>query len=118
MTGSTSSEPALDLHHLTTHTFGDRALERELLELFEQQCKRLVPVLASTSAVGGRDEAAHTLKGAARAVGASRIAAIAGCFESAVGRGSDEARLLQLAADLRAAADETMTAIALRQVQP
>src|SRR3712207_7886108 len=35
----------LDLAHLSRQTFADRALEREVLALFEQQCVRLLPLI-------------------------------------------------------------------------
>ena len=35
----------LDLTHLARQTFGDPALEREVLALFEQQCIRLLPLI-------------------------------------------------------------------------
>jgi HPt (histidine-containing phosphotransfer) domain-containing protein len=115
MTGTGPSGRALDLVHLSAQTFGDRALEREVLELFEQQCRRLLPAIAGRNAIMARGDAAHTLKGAARAVGAERVAAIADAIEAAVERGSNEAGLLLLVGELELAVDEAAVAIRSRQ---
>jgi HPt (histidine-containing phosphotransfer) domain-containing protein len=74
----------LDLAHLCRQTLGDAALEREVLALFEQQCRRLRPLIATGEDRGARMDAAHTLKGAARAVGAWRVAELAERVETAL----------------------------------
>ena len=38
--------PLLDRAHLDAQTFGDADLAREVLSLFEDQCRRLLPALA------------------------------------------------------------------------
>lgn len=83
----------LDLDHLARQTFADRELEREVLILFDGQCDRLLPVIANTGAPGARRDAVHTLKGAARAIGAGQVAAAAEALEGALDRlgGSDGA---------------------------
>lgn len=60
---------AIDLKHFTDVTFGDRALQREILGLFDAQVSKLAETIRTASAEARR-EAAHTLKGAARGVGA------------------------------------------------
>jgi HPt (histidine-containing phosphotransfer) domain-containing protein len=115
MTGTRPSGQALDLVHLSAQTFGDRALERELLELFEQQCRRLLPAIAGRNAIMAQADAAHSLKGAARAVGAERVAAIADRIEAALERGGEEAGLLRLVGELELAVDEAARAIRSRQ---
>lgn len=74
----------LDLDHLAAATFGDADLEAEVLDLFRDQCRRLAPVLASEAPVPERREGAHTLKGAARAIGAGRLAAALEALEAAL----------------------------------
>lgn len=72
---------AIDRAHLTRMTFGEAALERELLELFDRQAELLVARIAqgdSSAAV-----LAHTLKGSALGVGASEVAAAAAATEQA-----------------------------------
>src|SRR5215217_5208226 len=70
MSPTFDDSPVLDLEHLSRHTAGDRALEGELLALFEAQCARLRPLLAAGPSPAERADAAHTLKGSARAIGA------------------------------------------------
>lgn len=97
--------PALDAAHLARQTLGDRELERELLALFEAQCRRLVPVIAGVVQGIARPDAAHTLRGAALAIGAGRVAALCEDVErlfAADGKGDGRA-LGPLAEDLAAA---------------
>lgn len=63
----------IDLQHFEAATFGDRALQREVLTLFETQALKLAETIRNTS---GKEqaEAAHALKGAARAIGAFPLA--------------------------------------------
>ena len=81
-TPGTAPDPQiLDLGHLARQTFGDADLEREVLGLFEEQCGRLLPVIAGEGDAAVRADAAHTLKGAARAVGAWRVGEAADAVE-------------------------------------
>jgi HPt (histidine-containing phosphotransfer) domain-containing protein len=64
---------AIDLVHLARYTGGDPALNAEILRLFDGQARELVDRLQSI--LDARDarswrEVTHTLKGAARGVGA------------------------------------------------
>lgn len=64
----------VDLVHLSRYTLGERALEGEVLALF---CTQADLCLERLGAPGGDQEwkeAAHTLKGSARAIGAWRVA--------------------------------------------
>jgi HPt (histidine-containing phosphotransfer) domain-containing protein len=108
---TSAEQRVLDLVHLARQTFGDRDLEREVLALFEAQCRRLLPILAG-AAVRERGDAAHTLKGAARAVGAWRLAALADEFETALAAENPET-LDALLARLERAMRETQAAVAL-----
>lgn len=74
---------AIDLAHLERATFGDEALARELLVLFERQAEKLVGQIAEAHTVRTRREVAHTLKGAARGVGAHAVAQAAEELEAA-----------------------------------
>ncbi len=94
-TGNDSTDaPALsdviDTAHLARYTMGDVKLERELLCMFEMQAEEL---LAALEAARGNSRewtlAAHTLKGAARAVGAFPMAATAEALEKAGADASD-----------------------------
>ena len=76
----------LDCAHLRRQSSGDLDLERDLLRLLEGQCRRLAPVLAGGAPSRERADAAHTLKGAARAVGAWALADVAAEVEEAATR--------------------------------
>ncbi|WP_375455458.1 Hpt domain-containing protein [uncultured Methylobacterium sp.] len=80
----------IDRAHLDAQTFGDRDLARELLGLFADQCRRILPLL-SDPALSAQDRAdlAHTLKGSAASVGARRVWALCGAAETAL-RHADE----------------------------
>lgn len=107
------SEPSLlDLAHLARQTFDDRGLEREVLALFDQQCVRLLP------AVAGGGEALHTLKGAARAVGAWRVASLAESLETALEDGSPAGTVRRLVREFEAATAETRAALMARLADP
>jgi HPt (histidine-containing phosphotransfer) domain-containing protein len=79
-TAGPSIERVIDLVHLSRMTLGDRALEREVLALFSRQAR-----LALARIKHGPPEAvaaaAHTLKGAARGIGAHRVARAAEVVE-------------------------------------
>jgi HPt (histidine-containing phosphotransfer) domain-containing protein len=66
-------EPVIDIEHFETATFGDRALQREVLGLFEAQAAKLLQTIRTASGKE-QSEAAHALKGAARGIGAFRVA--------------------------------------------
>lgn len=78
----------IDLIHLFRMTVGDYRLQREILDLFDQQIGLLVdrmrdaepPALAAL---------AHTLKGSARSIGAWDLVTAAEEVESAVANGGD-----------------------------
>ena len=63
----------LDRDHLARYTAGDAALEAELFALLESQIEACVRVLEQTRNEGDWRSAAHTLKGAARGVGAMAL---------------------------------------------
>lgn len=100
----------LDFDHLERMTLGEKALEREVLEMFVAQSARLLDALAARPAE--TPALAHTLKGSARAIGALKVAGCAATLETA-GQGGDAA----LAA-LRDAVAEARTAIEARLGRP
>ena len=111
---SAADRRLLDLTHLARQTFGDRALEREVLALFEQQCVRLLPLIVAGEDLTERADAAHTMKGAARAVGAWRIASLAGTLEEALDDGRAAETLARLDGKLEKAIAETRAVLAER----
>jgi HPt (histidine-containing phosphotransfer) domain-containing protein len=70
---ATPSSP-LDRAFLSRQTFGDRKLEREVLDLFRTQSPIYLERVKAARSDSEWREAVHTLKGSARAVGAWRIA--------------------------------------------
>ncbi|WP_375464529.1 Hpt domain-containing protein [uncultured Methylobacterium sp.] len=67
----------IDRAHLDAQTGGDRALARELLGLFADQCRRILPGLSDgTLPAQDRADLAHTLKGSAASVGAQAVWAL------------------------------------------
>src|ERR1700759_1349921 len=71
--GRTAVSQPIDLEHLARYTGGERALNAEILRLFDGQVTEMVgqlnTVLTQRDAKRWR-EIAHTIKGAARGVGA------------------------------------------------
>jgi HPt (histidine-containing phosphotransfer) domain-containing protein len=71
------SQANVDLAHLARYTGGDEALNAEVLRLFDEQATELVSRLQSV--LDARDTKSwkhvmHTLKGAARGIGAFKFA--------------------------------------------
>ncbi len=60
----------IDLEHLNKYVFGDEALLREILGIFREQIATLANRMAPDASDDDWRLAAHTLKGAARGVGA------------------------------------------------
>lgn len=74
----------VDLVHLARYTMGNRSLEKEVLKLFCCQADLYVDRLRNASDVQSWQEAAHTLKGSARGIGAWDVADAAERAESLV----------------------------------
>lgn len=77
-----SRDTPIDWAHLSRFTLNDAALEHEVLALFAMDAPRYLAKM--TTARGRKEwiEAAHTLKGSARAVGAWNVADCAEAAES------------------------------------
>src|SRR6516165_9359445 len=71
------SYTVLDRAHLSRMTFNDRSLEQEVLQLFERQAELLMARMRK-SAPAAIATLAHTLKGSAVGIGASRAEQAAG----------------------------------------
>jgi HPt (histidine-containing phosphotransfer) domain-containing protein len=72
---------AIDLAYLKKFTLGNRDLEREVLYLFAQYSPDYLSNLRNARTAKAWHDAAHTLKGSARAVGAWRVAQMAEAAE-------------------------------------
>lgn len=81
-----------DADHLSRQTFGDAALAAELLGLFADQCRRLLPGIVDPDlAPAARADLAHTLKGSALGIGAVRVARISAAMEDGLRAGGTAA---------------------------
>jgi HPt (histidine-containing phosphotransfer) domain-containing protein len=90
-----SSRP-VDLVHLSRYTLGERALEREVLELFCTQSLVYLERLRDARSDKDWKDAAHSLKGSASAIGAWRAAEAAQRAEALSGETLIAARDLRL----------------------
>jgi HPt (histidine-containing phosphotransfer) domain-containing protein len=105
MDDNASQAALFDAGHLARYTLGDAALEREVLAMFVDQAEAQRDRLAAAADERQWREAAHTLKGAARGIGAFRLGDAAARLEALapVPAGDERAtRLAALAADIAA----------------
>ncbi len=78
----------IDLVHLSRMTLDDRALEREVLALFDRQMSLMMDRIG-TASPSVAAAAAHTLKGSASGVGAWQVANAAAAVENAARDGDN-----------------------------
>src|SRR6267142_5763327 len=88
-TAMAKREQPVDIEHLNTYTGGDGVLNEEILQLFATQCREMMDRLESLAS-GDADakswrETTHTLKGAARGIGAFALGNAAAEAEKAGG---------------------------------
>lgn len=88
----------IDLVHLSRMTLDDRALEREVLALFDRQMLMMMERIG-TSTPDVAAAAAHTLKGSASGIGAWQVANAAAAVETAA-KGGDNSTWQQRIAGL------------------
>ena len=101
---------AIDRGHLARMTFGDRSLEREVLQLFDRQAAMLIERIRASNPAAIAS-LAHTLKGSAAGIGADAVACSAHAAEIAARRSPAEC---SLAIDrLAQAVDEARALIAV-----
>ena len=105
---------AIDIEHLRRMTLGDASLEREVLAMFSAQAASLIGSLAALPADAGA--LAHTLKGAARAIGAFGVADAASGLETLIQHGGDPAEALAELDDAVAQARSAIDAILNRSL--
>jgi HPt (histidine-containing phosphotransfer) domain-containing protein len=75
--------PIVDQAHLNRMTGGDAALAAEVLGLFREQCELWLRLLEPTTETLDWGNAAHTIKGSARGIGAWVLGEICGDAEAA-----------------------------------
>lgn len=95
-TSTTAFDRPVDLVHLSRYTLGNRSLEREVLTLFLTQSRLYVERLRGANCSKDWCDAAHTIKGSAKSIGAWQLARCAEKAEtmSAADRKSGAAGLL------------------------
>jgi HPt (histidine-containing phosphotransfer) domain-containing protein len=99
---SRESAPIIDRGHLDRMTAGDQALTLEVLGLFRQQMARWNKLLQPDTANEDWGDAAHSLKGAARGIGAWALGVVCAQAEAA-------SRVGPLSRDQKRAFYEAMT---------
>lgn len=105
-----ATSTVLDRAHLARVTLGSAELAREVLDLFAGQVPHQIEALESSGPGRPWFEAAHGLKGSARAVGAWALAETAAAAERMAGDADGERREAMLAA-VRAIATTTLAAV-------
>ena len=90
----------LDLEHLSRQTMGDRALEQEVLAMFSHHIGSIRDAMPAADEAERR-RLAHTLKGAARGVGAFALADCAERLEADPFDGPCLSRLAVLVGEVR-----------------
>jgi chemotaxis protein histidine kinase CheA len=107
VTAAIPRQGVIDEEHLGQMTFGDRGLEREVLEIFRRQAAIMLGRI-SGSEPATASAAVHTLKGSARGIGAWRVARAAERLEQARAETERSAAIGELTAatvEARAAID-------------
>ncbi|ODA68914.1 hypothetical protein A7A08_00748 [Methyloligella halotolerans] len=112
--GKLSTDPgktaALDRAHLARYTAGDAELEQEVLGLFADQSVIYLERMRCAETESAWRDAAHSMKGSAKAVGAFAVAAAAEAAETSPGGYTFEERK-RLLATLEAALSEAQEQI-------
>lgn len=89
--------PIIDLEHLERLTMNDLAVQRDVLMLFRRLSVEHLERMKVATDVAECRAAAHSLAGAARGVGAGRVADIASTIETAGKAGQKSLEALELA---------------------
>ncbi len=99
---TTAAARPVDLVHLARQTGGNRDLEEEVLQLFLKQAASIANLVRSDEDADCVKQAAHTIKGAARAVGAFDVA---NCAEDLEGHPSETRCVKALVAEIDTTCD-------------
>ena len=83
MCGDGMGASAIDFSHLEHYVGGDQAIIREVLGLFSEQARTVLPTLDPAGPIDDWRNAAHSLKGSALGIGAMALAAACGEAETA-----------------------------------
>ena len=102
----------IDFEHLKRMTLGDAGLEQEVLAMFSAQSAKLIGTLATLPADAAA--LAHTLKGSARAIGATDVAEAAARLEAVLAKAADPSEALAELGDAVALARAAIDAVLRR----
>ena len=112
------NDSVIDFEHLGRFTAGDAGVEAEVLGLFAHQVELWLAALEPSAEDETWKTAAHTLKGAARGVGAHALAAACEAAEMLIGDAASPVARSVAAGDVRAAAYPAMEcALAARSLR-
>ena len=91
------SDQPIDLKHLNGYTGGNRATNEEVLLLFDDQCREILAKLKKPEDYDAKSwhQMTHSLKGAARWIGAFDLGDAAAAAETAGPQGAKEVAQLQ-----------------------
>jgi HPt (histidine-containing phosphotransfer) domain-containing protein len=97
----------VDIAHLDRYTGGDRLINREILQIFDGQCRDMLGKLEDLAGQEAEGEAwrdiVHKLKGAARGIGAFGLGdSLAEAEKAETGKGTAISALLRLREDAAA----------------
>lgn len=102
----------IDLDHLNRYVFGDQALLNEILGIFKEQAAAISDRMQPSMDDDAWRLAAHTLKGAARGVGAWSLGAAAERAEKSFGEEERVRMLAEIVREARKASDHADALIA------
>lgn len=104
---------AIDLEHLDAYTAGDEALMDEVFSLFREQVEIWIKLLTPDAPGGSFRDAAHTLKGSARGIGAWKLAEVCAEAEKLSGLDASPAKRAVVVEAIRSELDQVMQDIAV-----
>ena len=103
---------AIDLEHLSSYTGGDAALMAEIFGLFREQVALWGQLLSPDAPSGSFRDAAHSLKGSAKGIGAWALADVCSIAEQLSGAEASPAKRAVVVHDIRTELDKVLQDIA------
>lgn len=101
----------LDLDHLDRYVAGDTILRDEVLSIFEEQAASWLRTLDPKADDQAWRDAAHSLKGASRGVGAWEVGHACEAAEKLVGEASNEADRQAKLAEIKASVGQVVAEV-------
>lgn len=104
---------AIDMNHLSAYTAGDEALMAEIFGLFREQVEMWIKLLTPEAPTGSFRDAAHTLKGSAKGIGAWKLADACAAAEEMSGIDASPAKRAVVVEVIRTELDQVLQDIAV-----